>query len=75
MSGKPAAPALGGPLAPALFRVVNGSPTPEELAAVAALVAAIMADADRSGPAPGPRTPTRWHRPEAPPPASWQARA
>ncbi|MGH4028485.1 acyl-CoA carboxylase subunit epsilon [Actinomycetota bacterium Odt1-20B] len=66
------APALEGPLAPALFKVIHGSPTPEELAAVVALLTALTAGATpneeeaRAGTA-------RWHRPEAMAPASWQA--
>ncbi|MFF4324419.1 acyl-CoA carboxylase epsilon subunit [Streptomyces sp. NPDC001568] len=67
-----ATPVLDGPLAPALFKVINGRPTPEELAAVAALIAALTAahhgparaTADRAAP---------WQPSGLLPPASWQA--
>ncbi|MET7378767.1 acyl-CoA carboxylase epsilon subunit [Streptomyces sp. NPDC005526] len=77
MSGTPAPPALRGPLGPALFRVIGGSPTPEEVAVVAALVTALMTAApDGAGPAPEPEpAPARWRRAGTPPPASWRARA
>ncbi|MBM7056850.1 acyl-CoA carboxylase epsilon subunit [Streptomyces durocortorensis] len=71
------APALQGPLSSTLFKVIRGCPSPEELAAVAALLTALSAsaappaadaDAGRSGDAAG------WGRPEGFPPVSWMAR-
>ncbi|AOR36998.1 hypothetical protein BFF78_09670 [Streptomyces fodineus] len=67
-----------GPLGPALFRVIGGNPTPEEVAAVAALVTALaVGRAEGAGETPAGRepAPARWHRPAATPPASWRARA
>ncbi|WP_185922031.1 acyl-CoA carboxylase epsilon subunit, partial [Streptomyces sp. WAC06614] len=58
---------------------INGRPTPEELAAVAALVAALtsrQADGDAPTAAtddPAADTAARWERPGLLPPASWQA--
>lgn len=77
-STTPAAPALEGPLGPALFRVIGGNPTPEEVAAVAALLTALTvppAEAAAEAAADRAPAPARWHRPAAPPPASWRARA
>ncbi|MEU9031359.1 acyl-CoA carboxylase epsilon subunit [Streptomyces sp. NPDC048383] len=68
----PATPVLDGPLAPALFKVINGRPTPEELAAVAALIAALTAAHD--GPArPAADRAAPWQPSGLLPPASWQA--
>ncbi|MEU9305150.1 acyl-CoA carboxylase subunit epsilon [Streptomyces sp. NPDC048269] len=70
MSGT-TAPALEGPLAPALFEIINGSPTPEELAAVAALLTVLTT----RSPEPVPPEPpaARWDRSELLPPSSWAA--
>ncbi|MFD7257566.1 acyl-CoA carboxylase epsilon subunit [Streptomyces sp. NPDC059874] len=79
MSG-PSVPALEGALAPTLFKIINGSPTPEELAAVAALVAALAATRPTAGTA-GPAAPAetgpaaRWDHSDILPPTSWAARA
>ncbi|MFE6700416.1 acyl-CoA carboxylase epsilon subunit [Streptomyces sp. NPDC057718] len=71
------APALQGPLSSTLFKVIRGCPSPEELAAVAALLTALSASAappaadagaGRSGDA------ADWGRPEGFPPVSWMAR-
>ncbi|WP_329448395.1 acyl-CoA carboxylase subunit epsilon (plasmid) [Streptomyces sp. NBC_01426] len=73
MSGT-SAPALQGPLAPPLFTIISGSPTPEELAAVTALLTLLTTPPDTgpAGPAePGPAA--RWDRSDLPPPASWAA--
>ncbi|MEU5537279.1 acyl-CoA carboxylase epsilon subunit [Streptomyces sp. NPDC020362] len=73
----PPAPALEGPLGPALFRVIGGNPTPEEVAAVAALLTALAtapAEGTADPAADRDPAPARWHRPEAPPPGSWRAR-
>ncbi|ATW50996.1 acyl-CoA carboxylase subunit epsilon [Streptomyces xantholiticus] len=71
------APALEGPLGPSLFKVISGCPTPEELAAVTALLSALSTTAATSA-AGDPETdepaPAAWGRPEAFPPASWMAR-
>ncbi|WP_330301216.1 acyl-CoA carboxylase subunit epsilon [Streptomyces sp. NBC_00503] len=67
-------PALEGPLAPTLFKIIKGSPTQEQLAAVATLltVLAALPDARPEAPAePGPAA--RWDRSEILPPASWAA--
>ncbi|MBW5481639.1 acyl-CoA carboxylase subunit epsilon [Streptomyces bambusae] len=72
---------MEGPLAPTLFKIINGRPTPEELAAVAALVAALTArqEAGHAGYAgcgggdDAEGRSARWQRPELLPPASWQA--
>ncbi|MFE9635266.1 acyl-CoA carboxylase epsilon subunit [Streptomyces sp. NPDC006463] len=75
MPGTPL-PAVESPLAPALFKIINGRPTPEELAAVAALLTALVpppAVAGRDAPAdPGPSA--RWDRSDILPPTSWAAR-
>ncbi|MEV8593251.1 acyl-CoA carboxylase epsilon subunit [Streptomyces sp. NPDC052012] len=80
-SRTPSAPPFEGPLGPALFRVVGGSPTPEEVAAVAALLTALAtapaesaAESSSGTPDACEPAPARWHRPAAPPPASWRAR-
>ncbi|WP_328930637.1 acyl-CoA carboxylase subunit epsilon (plasmid) [Streptomyces sp. NBC_00190] len=70
MSGT-TAPALDGPLAPSLFKIINGRPTPEELAVVAALVTVLTARAPE--PAPTEQA-ARWDRSELLPPSSWAAR-
>ncbi|MCB5183443.1 acyl-CoA carboxylase epsilon subunit [Streptomyces antimicrobicus] len=74
MSGRHTAPALEGPLAPTLFKIINGRPTPEELAAVAALVAALTSRHTDGDAAPAADA-ARWERPGLLPPASWQAPA
>ncbi|MFE0100175.1 acyl-CoA carboxylase subunit epsilon [Streptomyces sp. NPDC059009] len=66
------APALEGPLAPTLFKVIHGSPTPEELAAVVALLTALTAGAPPNGEEDRGAT-ARWTRAEATPPSSWKA--
>ncbi|WP_410539862.1 acyl-CoA carboxylase epsilon subunit [Streptomyces sp. KL2] len=66
------ATALEGPLGPVLFKVISGSPAPEELAAVAALLTALSAPLP-SGRAARPVAPAMWRRPCVPPPASWAA--
>ncbi|MFD0277752.1 acyl-CoA carboxylase epsilon subunit [Kitasatospora sp. NPDC127111] len=66
----PLAPALAGPLAPALFRVIGGNPGPEELAAITALLT-VRAAAAGPAPAPAPAPPARWERGDLHPPASW----
>ncbi|MEE1785656.1 acyl-CoA carboxylase subunit epsilon [Streptomyces sp. SP17BM10] len=65
------ASALEGPLGPALFRVIGGSPTPEELAAIAVLLSARASARDTAD----DRAPAaRWEAGEVIPPASWAAR-
>ncbi|MEU6231442.1 acyl-CoA carboxylase epsilon subunit [Kitasatospora sp. NPDC047058] len=68
------APALAGPLAPTLFRVIAGNPGPEELAAIAALLS-VRAAAARPAPAPASAPtsapPARWERSARRPAASW----
>jgi hypothetical protein len=70
--------ALDGPLGPTLFKVISGTPTAEELAAVTALLTALASTAAAhteaaSDPA-GPASQTAgWSRPERFPPASWMA--
>lgn len=59
---------LEGPLGPALFRLVSGSPTPEELAAIAVLLGA---RATARGPAAEPAPAARWEAGGLLPPASW----
>ncbi|MGW0337649.1 acyl-CoA carboxylase subunit epsilon [Streptomyces sp. NPDC003011] len=60
-----------GPLGPALFKVVSGSPSAEELAAVTAVLTALAA---RTVPAPRPaRADAGWRRPHRFPPVSWRA--
>ncbi|MEU2800536.1 MULTISPECIES: acyl-CoA carboxylase subunit epsilon [unclassified Streptomyces] len=71
------APALQGALAPALFKVISGCPSPEELAAVTALLTALSASA--AGPASDvaatrPVATADWGRPEGCTPVSWAAR-
>ncbi|MET9607001.1 acyl-CoA carboxylase epsilon subunit [Streptomyces sp. NPDC006512] len=67
-----ATPVLDGPLAPALFKVINGRPTPEELAAVAALIAALTAAHEGTAHPAADRT-APWQPSPLLPPASWQA--
>jgi len=60
------------------LRVVKGDPTPEELAALVAVVAAASAAAGAGTDAPRPRsewsTPARGHRsPLSPSPGGWRA--
>lgn len=81
-SHTPSAAPFEGALGPALFRVVDGSPTPEEVAAVAALLTALATAPAESAAETASGTedalepaPARWHRPAAPPPSSWRARA
>ncbi|MGW2255865.1 acyl-CoA carboxylase epsilon subunit [Kitasatospora sp. NPDC001660] len=70
MSGETAS-VLEGPLGPALFRVISGSPTPEELAAIAVLLGTRGRGRDASAdPAPA----ARWEASGVLPPASWAAR-
>jgi hypothetical protein len=70
-------PVLEGPLGPSLFKVLRGRPTPEELAAVAALLGALSAS-EATGARAQPKThepaPAAWGRREAFPPVSWRAR-
>ncbi|MCX4807342.1 acyl-CoA carboxylase epsilon subunit [Streptomyces sp. NPDC058682] len=66
-------PALDGPFDPTLFTVINGCPTPEELAAVTALLTVVRAAASASASA-IETPPATWDRPDAFPPASWMAR-
>ncbi|MEU8516977.1 acyl-CoA carboxylase epsilon subunit [Kitasatospora sp. NPDC048722] len=61
---------LEGPLGDALFRVISGSPTPEELAAIAVL---LSTRATARGPAAGPAPAARWEAGGVLPPASWAA--
>ncbi|MEU9570629.1 acyl-CoA carboxylase epsilon subunit [Streptomyces massasporeus] len=82
MARTPSTPPFEGPLGPALFRVVGGSPTPEEVAAVATLLTALATAPAESAAETAAGTedalepaPAHWHRPAAPPPASWRARA
>ncbi|MFE2409411.1 acyl-CoA carboxylase epsilon subunit [Kitasatospora sp. NPDC059408] len=66
---------LEGPLGPALFRVISGSPTAEELAAIAVLLstrAAAQDSATARDPA-DPAPPARWEAGGVLPPASWAA--
>ncbi|WP_153461205.1 acyl-CoA carboxylase subunit epsilon [Streptomyces kaniharaensis] len=72
MSGE-TVPVLEGPLGPALIRVISGSPTPEELAAVAVLLSTRTPTADRDRAAPPPAA--RWEAGDILPPASWAARS
>ncbi|MFD8084077.1 acyl-CoA carboxylase epsilon subunit [Kitasatospora sp. NPDC059722] len=60
---------LEGPLGPALFRVISGSPTAEELAAIAVLLSTRAAARDPADPAPA----ARWEAGGVLPPASWAA--
>ncbi|MFD7901678.1 acyl-CoA carboxylase epsilon subunit [Kitasatospora sp. NPDC057904] len=60
---------LEGPLGPALFRVISGSPTAEELAAIAVLLSTRAPARDPADPAP----PARWEAGGVLPPASWAA--
>ncbi|MCX5203685.1 acyl-CoA carboxylase subunit epsilon [Streptomyces sp. NBC_00237] len=74
-------PVLEGPLGPALFKVIRGVPTPEELAVVTALLTALSTPGAESGEgAASSRGRTSapaatWDLPDALPPASWMARA
>ncbi|MFE9701901.1 acyl-CoA carboxylase subunit epsilon [Streptomyces sp. NPDC005930] len=61
-----------GPLGPAVFRIVRGSPSAEELAALTALLTSLAAtDSDDGAP---PARAAVWRRPELFPPVSWRAR-
>ncbi|MCX4446046.1 acyl-CoA carboxylase epsilon subunit [Streptomyces sp. NPDC087866] len=69
------APALQGPLGTALFKVIRGAPSPEELAAVTALLTALTAAGhDDPGPVRRAAPAAVWDRPDSFPPASWMAR-
>ncbi|MEV5605215.1 acyl-CoA carboxylase epsilon subunit [Streptomyces sp. NPDC052299] len=69
------APPLQGPLGTALFKVIRGAPSPEELAAVAALLTALTAAGrDEPGPVREAAPAAVWDRPDTFPPASWMAR-
>ncbi|WP_326767613.1 acyl-CoA carboxylase subunit epsilon [Streptomyces sp. NBC_01591] len=66
--------ALQDPPGPASVRVVNGAPTPEELAAVTVVLTALQGG-EESAPEPQPTAAT-WRRAGADtfPPVSWRAR-
>ncbi|MFF1646914.1 acyl-CoA carboxylase subunit epsilon [Streptomyces sp. NPDC058240] len=69
-------PALEGPLGSALFKVIKGAPTPEELAAVTALLTALSTAGRGNTDTARETAPVAvWDRPDAFPPASWMARA
>ncbi|MCZ4123384.1 acyl-CoA carboxylase subunit epsilon [Streptomyces sp. H39-S7] len=71
------APSLDGPTAPALFRVVKGRPTPEELAAVTAVLTTLsVSRAGGPGQVPDGESPAGWDRLDARsfPPTSWRVR-
>ncbi|MFF3285512.1 acyl-CoA carboxylase epsilon subunit [Streptomyces sp. NPDC003023] len=65
------------PSDPSLFKVIRGRPTPEELAALAALLGALTAPV-ATGAVADPRAhgpvPAAWGRRESFPPMSWMAR-
>ncbi|MFF6813412.1 acyl-CoA carboxylase subunit epsilon [Streptomyces sp. NPDC012403] len=66
---------LDGPLGPTLFKVISGSPSAEELAAVTLLLTALAStveDDDGTGSEQGPRA-AEWDRPERVAPLSWRA--
>lgn len=71
------APALQGPLSSTLFKVIRGCPSPEEIAAVTALLTALSASAaPPAADAGAARTgdTADWGRPEGFTPVSWMAR-
>ncbi|MFG2132171.1 acyl-CoA carboxylase subunit epsilon [Streptomyces sp. NPDC048751] len=64
-----------GPLGPTLFKVVSGTPSAEELAAVTAVLTALAVTAGaetEAGQLPASDI-ADWNRPELLPPASWMA--
>ncbi|WP_156725389.1 acyl-CoA carboxylase epsilon subunit [Streptomyces apocyni] len=70
--------ALEGPLGPSLLRVIEGKPTPEELAAVAmVLMAASLRASQPTDPDAGMTVPARWQRAGVTSslPGSWMARS
>ncbi|WP_328788060.1 acyl-CoA carboxylase subunit epsilon [Streptomyces sp. NBC_00273] len=67
-------PVVRTPSTPALLTVVRGRPTPEELAAVTAVLLA-SAPLAHNGPQPGAPERARWARPADGPTPSWAAPA
>lgn len=70
-------PPLDGPMGPALFRVIRGRPTPEEIAAVTAVLTTLtLSRSGESGPAQDGESPAGWDRVDARsfPPTSWRGR-
>lgn len=61
---------LEGPLGPVLFKVISGSPAPEELAAVAALLTTLSTTLS-PGKGTRPAASATWRRPSVLPSASW----
>ncbi|MFJ9890472.1 acyl-CoA carboxylase epsilon subunit [Streptomyces sp. NPDC091287] len=68
---------LDGPLGDGLLKVISGSPSPEELAVVVALLTALAADGGAAAPADDGRgaPPVRagWSRRDGGSPCSWAA--